>query len=282
MKKIGIAALIFSSIFLVTAVIGGVLLGTQIATLSAQDIDKIEDIFVEVIEDGSFEISPGMNIHFSSGGDYFSDLHYSTELDFVGSSIDTIELIGGEISDFDATIIRNESEVLKVDFEGSSCYETPVFIETDDSGKAVIRFGDGSNFSVNELDAEVVIHIPASFNGTFEISNGVGEYKISTDIDSLVINDFIGEMEVKGSIGELAIDHCIGEIEIKNTTNFARDCVINNCIGEIMIILPKDSSINVEVQESINAVSVEGVLQGGEAITLLIENNIGEVVVRGE
>lgn len=281
MKKIGIAAIVFSAIFLITAVVGGVLLATQLATLSTDDIAKIETAFKDILDDGSISVNGVNLVFFDTGDSPVFEFEKEVECDLSAEQVEIIEIVGGDISDFDATIVRSADETLRVVFKGESCYEDGAYIDVN-NGKAVIRFGDGSLFSVRELEADVVISLPASFNGKFIVSNGVGEYHIITDIDSLVVNDFVGEMEVKGHIGDVAIDHCVGEIEIINSSNFVSDCFINNCVGEIEIILPRDSVLNIEVRDSINTISVKGILQGSDAVTLLVENNIGEVVVRGE
>lgn len=279
MKKIGIAALVFAAIFVVTVAIGGILLVTQIATITDEDISRLEAAVENLVDDIDISVS-GVNVVEPIGIEDFS-----TGVDLSGKDIpNIIELCGTNMSNFKVTIERSASDELVVEYHGESCYDPPVEIVLSND-RASIEFGGATayyNIDGSAHAAEATVLLPASFNGVLRIENATGEYLLIADVDALELDNFCGELEASCAIGGIMIDNCAGEIEIKNTVCFTQDSYVENCAGEIEINLPLGSALNIETTNSISSVIIDGVLQSSDAAKLYITNSVGEIEIKAE
>lgn len=148
---------------------------------------------------------------------------------------------------------------------------------------------------------EMIITIPASYNGSFGIESCFGEVAVTAltvesltldkcageievygcDIGCLVIDDLAGEVDVEDSeVQSVSMNGIAGEVNLSTTAAFTADCSVRNVAGEVNVEIPYGSGLNIVRNNVLGEVRVDKNLAGGaEWPDMEIDSVMGEVSV---
>lgn len=293
MSKLGKAALILGSIFLVFVIMGGVITAVGVADLAnkADFLGKLENVFEEYGVNGG-------PIHI---GGYDDGDYVDTEASWEVSCSDSVAVIELSKIACSAVIRKGDEGKVSLNYNGkvlAGLGKEPIDIVWEDE-KITISGNDTGKNKWGSNYGEMEIVIPESFGGELVFNDAAAEIKMNDleltglslnntageieaencEIMQLDITNSLGEIKLNGRIGCFNIKSAMAEIDLELDKPLAKNCLISDCMGEVNVKLPEGSNVDLKSNNSLGTVKIDGVPGNGKAIVVNVNDCLGTVVV---
>lgn len=198
-----------------------------------------------------------------------------------------------------------QTERIEHTFDG-----TAAFLEVDNfAGKVTVRAGDGGTMrlvatkqaprtsdlrlievdwvmgddalrirtglprsSLSNVSVDLQITVPAGTR--LDLDTSAGQVRIENVVGEIKAHTGAGEIEVRGGSGPIHLDTGAGNIEYEGAPR--GDCYLNTGAGGIVLRLPADANVEVELDTGVGSVDVTGFYVDGHVSTTRVDGVIGD------
>ena len=298
MSKLGKCAIVFGSVFLGLAIIGGIFIGFGVVReYSGGTLSESVNEFVDEVQNYSGTVSDGKEI---SGQTVCT----------IDESINEIEL-KNFVSEI--TFVPVSSSDITIEYSGLNVTASDGYYSIDqENGKVTINehgefFAPSIEFMGIDLipggtAGRVKVSIPESFKGRIVMESSAGEITFSGfTLDELVFSNAAGELNVtgcvigkltcrnaaaelnfKGSVSGIDISDNLGECNIKSDVPFTLPCSVSDSLGEIDVTLPAGGRLNVSTNNVLGEINIDDSVRDASGTAFSISDSLGEINIEVE
>jgi hypothetical protein len=158
----------------------------------------------------------------------------------VNGQVDVKQGSGTEVSaTFQPFILEEDSG----EDRAREAMEEDLVVEVTDEGGTIVVKSSRKEGSSGALGADIVVSLPAAFDGAFEVAQNNGSVTVdlsgSTPLSTTVVNDGAGDLAVFGARGKLTVTADVGDVDLTIAEWSTENGSVFTDNGDIDITVPR-------------------------------------------